>query len=189
MGRSTNRIDKSTSIECGGSTTTCLFKKYGGREVQCDLVEAPPLKQRRRLVNVVAGIQQPPAPTAVAAPTPTVAAPPTTTVPASTVPAIQSPTTGQHDFSFAQHAANLIYQDLYPVTLFRSTFRRRLGTYHVRSSDSLPYIHLPTTVPPPTSIDLQSSTTEFSVAVSPTNHVEAPDDITTSDDEWDPYSE
>jgi hypothetical protein len=49
-------------------------------------------------------------------------------------------------------------------------------------------MHLPPMVPPPTPIDLQPSTSGVSVTVSPTSHVEAPDDITTSDDDWDPYS-
>jgi hypothetical protein len=122
----TNRLQSSAEA----AQPHAFSKSTVDAEVQCDLVEAPPLKQRRRLVNVVTAIQQPLKPIAVAAPTPTVAAPPTTTVPASMVPAIQSPTTGQHDFSLEQHAANLIYQDLYPVTL---TTRRRLGSYHIRS--------------------------------------------------------
>jgi hypothetical protein len=145
--------------------------------VQCDLVEAPPLKQRRCQVNV-------------AAPTPTVAAPPTTTVPASTGPAIQSQTTGQHDFSLEQHAANLIYQDLHPVTL-DVPLDVPQTTWILPSSviGSPTYVHLPPMVPPPTTTRLQPSTSGVSVAVSSTNHVEAPDDITTSDDESDSYSD
>jgi hypothetical protein len=134
------------------------------------------MKQRRRLVSVVAGIQQPTVTTAVAAPTPTVAPPPSTAVPALTVPVIQPPITGQHDFSFTQHMANLIYQDLHPVAL---GYPWTTGTIS----------HLPAVIPPPATTDLQPSTTEFFVDVSPTNHVEAPDDITTSDDESDSYSD
>jgi hypothetical protein len=150
-------------------------------EVQCDLVEAPPLKQRRRQVNVVAGIQQTVATTPVAAPTPTVAAPPTT----SPTTITQPPTTGPQDFAFSQHAANLIYQELHPVTLdVPQTTWILPGTV----TGSPVYEHLPPMVPPPSPIDLQPSTSGVSVKVSPTSHVEAPDDITTSDDDWDPYS-
>jgi hypothetical protein len=153
-------------------------------EVQCDLVEAPPLKQRRRQVNVVAGVQQTVATTAVAAPIPTVAVPPTTSP--TTVSVTQPPTTSPQDFSFTQHAANLTYQDLHPVTL---DVPQATWILPGSATGSPVYVHLPPMVPPPTPTDLQPSTSEVSVTVSPTNHVEAPDDITTSDDDWDPYSD
>jgi hypothetical protein len=180
----TNRLQSSAEA----AQPPAFSKSTVDAEVQCDLVEAPPLKQRRRQVNVVAGIQQPVATTAVAAPTPTVAAPPTTTP--TTVPVTQPPTTGQHDFSFTQHAANLIYQELHPVAI-DVPLDVPQTTWMLPGSviGSPVYVHLPPMVPPPTPTDLQPSTSGVSVTVSPTNHVEAPDDITTSDDDWDPYSD
>jgi hypothetical protein len=166
----TDRLRASTEV----AQPLAISRSTVDFEVQCDPVEAPPMKQRRRQVNVVAGIQQPMVTTAVAAPTPTVAPPPTTAVPALTVPVIQPPIMGQHDFSFTQHMANLIYQDLHPVAL---GYPWTTGTIS----------HLPVMVPPPTTTG-QPSTSGVSVAVSSTNHVEAPDDITTSDDESDSYS-
>jgi hypothetical protein len=179
----TNRLQSSAEA----AQPPAFSKSTVDAEVQCDLVEAPPLKQQRRQVNIVAAIQQTVATTAVAAPTPTVAAP-TTTSP-TTVPVTQPPTTGQHDFSFSQHAANLIYQELHPVAI-NVPLDVPQTTWMLPGSvtGSPAYIQLPPMVPPPTPTDLQPSTSEVSVTVSPTDHVEAPDDITTSDDDWDPYS-
>ena len=152
-------------------------------EVQCDLIEAPPLKRRRRLVNVVTGIPQPA--TTAATDTPTVPAPSATTDPGPAAPPQPQPQTGQQEFSFAEYFANPIYQDLYPVTLDNPQTTWILPHPVV---GSLPYVHLPAMVPPPTPTNLQSSASEVAVTVPPTNHVEAPDDIATSDDDWDPYS-
>jgi hypothetical protein len=174
----TNRLQSSTEA----AQLPAFSRSTVDAEVQCDLVEAPPLKQRRRQVNVVAGVQQTVATTAVAAPIPIVATPPA----ASPTTVTQPPTTGPQDFAFSQHAANLIYQELHPVTLdVPQTTWVLPGTVA-----GLPvYEHLPPMVPPPTPttpIDLQPSTSEVFVTVSPSNHVEAPDDITTSDDDWEP---
>jgi hypothetical protein len=177
----TNRLQSSAEA----TIPPAFSKPMVDAEVQCDLVKAPPLKQRRRLVNVVAGIPQPVATTAVAAPTATVA-PPTTTPTTVT----QSPTTGQHDFSLEQHATNLIYQELHPVAIVVPLDVPQTTWMLPGSVIGSPvYVQLPPMVPPPTSTDLQPSINGVSVAVSPTNHVEAPDDITTSDDDWDPYSD
>jgi hypothetical protein len=86
--------------------------------------------------------------------------------------------------------ANLIYQDLHPVALDVPLDVPQTTWILPGSVIGSPvYVHLPAMVPPPTTTDLQPSTTEFFVDVSPTNHVEAPDDITTSDDESDSYSD
>lgn len=82
--------------------------------------------------------------------------------------------------------ANPIYQDLYPVTPNGPQTTWMLPHPVV---GLLPYTYLPPIVPPPTPTDLQPSASGIAAMVSPTNHINAPDDITNTDDEWDPYSE
>jgi hypothetical protein len=142
-------------------------------EVQCDLVEAPPLK-RRRLVNVMAGVPQQTNATA----TPTVAAlPPTIEGPSQ--PQTTSTQPGP-TWSLPQHINNNIYRDLVPVTPTESQTTWILPHSVI---GSVQYIQLPPAVPPAAPTDPQSTTSGVAAVLSPTTHIEAPDYIATSDDD------
>jgi hypothetical protein len=140
----TNRLQ--TNV--GGPNPPVCSKSTVDAEVQCDQVEAPPLK-RRRLVNVVAGVPQETNATA----TPTVAALP----PINEGPSQPQTTSTQPGptCSFPQHINNDIYQDLVPVT---PTEPQTTWILQHTVVGSVPYIQLPPAVSPSTPTNLQPTT-------------------------------
>jgi hypothetical protein len=129
----TNRLQSSAEA----AQPPAFSKSMVDAEVQCDLVEAPPLKQRRRQVNVVAGINSPWQ---------------QQRLPRQRLPSRRRRPQRRLRYQLHNHQprgnttsrlpsmlANLIYQELHPVALdvlsFRSTFRRPPGCYQVQSSD------------------------------------------------------